>query len=150
MLLSSTSSHRTLMVDVKLVLSHSDFHLSTIFITLRPNCDISMSILYKRIFLILSSPVHIHVILKLAPAFSQKSEKIHFVRTFCSSTTKTSMVTPIFLVYNFNKDSASFQWEKNWHIKSMFSFLAILAIVHIELQRLKKRVSRLSLFWRIK
>ena len=33
---------RTSMVDVKLVLSHFDFHLSTIFITLRSNCDISM------------------------------------------------------------------------------------------------------------
>ena len=26
-----------------------------------------------------------------------------------------SMVTPIFLFHNFNKDKASFQWEKNWH-----------------------------------
>ena len=30
-----------------------------------------------------------------------------------------------FLFHDFNKDSASFQWEKNWH-KSMFSFSAIL------------------------
>ena len=29
-----------------------------------------------------------------------------------------------FLFHDFNKDSASFRWEKNWH-KSMFSFLAI-------------------------
>ena len=32
---------------------------------------------------------------------------------------------PHFLFHDFNKDSASFRWEKNWH-KSMFSFLAIL------------------------
>ena len=32
---------------------------------------------------------------------------------------------PHFLFRDFNNDSASFQWEKNWH-KSMFSFLAIL------------------------
>ena len=28
--------------SVKLVLTHFDFHLSAIFITLRPSCDISM------------------------------------------------------------------------------------------------------------
>ena len=32
---------------------------------------------------------------------------------------------PHFLFHDFNKDSASYRWEKNWH-KSMFSFLAIL------------------------
>ena len=50
----------------------------------------------KTDFLILSSPLHIHSILKLAPVLSQKSEKMHLVRTFCSSTAKTSTVTPIF------------------------------------------------------
>ena len=30
-----------------------------------------------------------------------------------------------FLFHDFNKDSASFRWEKDWH-KSMFSFLAVL------------------------
>ena len=47
-------------------------------------------------FCILSSPFHIHSILKLAPVISQNSEKTHLVRTFCSSTAKTSTVTPIF------------------------------------------------------
>ena len=50
----------------------------------------------KTDFLILSSPYDIHLILKLAPVLSQKSEKMHLVRTFCSSTAKTSTVTPIF------------------------------------------------------
>ena len=50
----------------------------------------------KKDFLILSSHVHIHAILKLAPVLSQKSEKMRLVRTFCSSTAKTSTVTPIF------------------------------------------------------
>ena len=76
--------------------THFDFHLNAFFITLCPKCDISMKILKKRIFLILSSRFHIHSILKLAPVFSQKSEKMHLVRTFCSSTTKKSAVTPIF------------------------------------------------------
>ena len=49
----------------------------------------------KTDFLILSSPFHIHSILKLAPVLSQKSEKMHLMRTFCSSTAKTSTVTPI-------------------------------------------------------
>ena len=50
----------------------------------------------KTDFLILSSPFHVHSILKLAPVLSQKSSKMHLVRTFCSSTAKTSTVTPIF------------------------------------------------------
>ena len=47
----------------------------------------------KTDFLILSSPFHIHSILKLAPVLSQKSEKIHLVRTFCSSTSKRQLKT---------------------------------------------------------
>ena len=47
-------------------------------------------------FLILFSPFRIHAVLKLAPVLSQKSRKMHLVRTFCSSTAKTSTVTPIF------------------------------------------------------
>ena len=54
-----------------------------------------------------------HSILKLAPVLSQKSEEMHLVRAFCSSTAKT--------FHDFNKDCASFQWHK-----SMFSFLAML------------------------
>ena len=51
---------------------------------------------------------------------------MRLVRTFCSSTAKTSMVTPIFFsMILLSKDSSSFRWEKNWR-KSMFSFLAIL------------------------
>ena len=37
-----------------------------------------------------------HSILKLAPVVSQKSEKTHLVRIFCSYAAKTSTVTPIF------------------------------------------------------
>ena len=44
----------------------------------------------------LSSPFHIHSILKLAPVLSQKSENMYLVRTFCSSAVKTSTVTPRF------------------------------------------------------
>ena len=44
----------------------------------------------------LSSPFHIHSILKLAPVPSQKSGKMHLVRTFCCSIAKTSTVTSIF------------------------------------------------------
>ena len=51
---------------------------------------------------------------------------MRLVHTFCSSTMKTSIVTPIFyFMILLNKDSSSFRWEKNWH-KSMFRFLAIL------------------------
>ena len=41
-LLSSTSSRRTSVVDVKLVLTHFDFHLNGLFITLCPKCYISI------------------------------------------------------------------------------------------------------------
>ena len=44
----------------------------------------------------LSSPFHIHAILKLAPVLSQNSEKMYLVRTFLSSAVKRSTVTPRF------------------------------------------------------
>ena len=57
----------------------------------------------------LSSPFHIHAILKLAPVLSQKSEKMYLVRTFCSSAVKRSTLTPQISFHDFNKNSASFQ-----------------------------------------
>ena len=45
----------------------------------------------------------------------------HFLQLYC----KNEYGDPHFLFHDFNKDSASFRWEKNWH-KSMFSFLSIL------------------------
>ena len=45
----------------------------------------------------------------------------HFLQLY----RKNEYGDPLFLFHDFNKDSASFLWEKNWH-KSMFSFLAIL------------------------
>ena len=72
----------------------------------------------------LSSPFHIHSILKLALVLSQKSEKMHLVRTFCSSTAKTSTVTPIFYFMILMMTVLPFDEKKNWH-KSMFGFLAI-------------------------
>ena len=44
----------------------------------------------------LPSPFQTLAILKLAPVFAQKSKEMHSVRTFFSSTAKTSTVTPIF------------------------------------------------------
>ena len=64
----------------------------------------------KTDFLILSFPFHISAILKFAPVLSQKWEEMHLVRTFCSSTAKTSTVTPIFYsIILLNKDSSSFR-----------------------------------------
>ena len=80
---------------------------------------------FQRNFLILSCPFHIHSILKLVPVLSQKSEKMHLVRTFCSSTAKTSTVTPIFYFIFLIRTVLPFDEKKNWH-KSMFKFLAIL------------------------
>ena len=65
--------------------------------------------------------------LKLAPVLSQKSEKMHLVRTSCSSLPgKRVRWTPFFISWFYrNKDSASFRWEQKLH-KSMFSFTAVL------------------------
>ena len=79
----------------------------------------------KTDFSILSSPFHIHSILKLAPVPSQKSEKNAFGAHFLQLYRKNEYGDPHFLFHDFNKDSASFRWEKNWH-KSMLIFLAIL------------------------
>ena len=73
----------------------------------------------------LSSPFHIHSILKLAPVFSQKLKRNAFGAHFLQLYRKNEYGDPHFLFHDFNKDSAFFQWAKNWH-KSMFSFLAIL------------------------
>ena len=78
----------------------------------------------KTEFLILSSPFHVHSILKLSPVLSQKSEKMYLVRTFCRSTAKTSTVIPIFYFMILIRTVLPFDEKKNWH-KSMFSFLAI-------------------------
>ena len=45
----------------------------------------------------------------------------HFLQLY----RKNEYGDPHFLFHDFNKDSATFRWEKNWH-KSMFSFLSIL------------------------
>ena len=58
----------------------------------------------------LSSTFHVHATLKIAPILPQKSQEMQVVRTFCSSTAKTSTVTLIFLHY-FNNNNASFQWQ---------------------------------------
>ena len=72
----------------------------------------------------LSSPFHIHSILKLAPVLSQKSRKSIWC-ALSAALPQKRVRWPHFLFHEFNKDSASFRWEKNWH-KSMFSFSAIL------------------------
>ena len=79
----------------------------------------------KKDFLILSSPFHIHSILKLAPVLSQKIGENAFGANFLQLYSKNEYGDPHFLFHDFNKDSVSFRWEKNWH-KSMFGFLAIL------------------------
>ena len=45
----------------------------------------------------------------------------HFLQLY----RKNEYGDPHFLFHDFNRDSASFRWEKNWH-KPTFSFLAIL------------------------
>ena len=56
---------------------------------------------------------------------SQKSEKMHVVRTFCSSTAKTSTVTPIIYFKILIRTVLPSDEKKKWH-KYMFSVLEIL------------------------
>ena len=46
-----------------------------------------------------SSTFHINSILKLVPVLSQKLKEMQMVRTFCSSTAKTSTVSLIFFYF---------------------------------------------------
>ena len=55
------------------------------------------------------------------PKIEENAFGAHFLQLY----RKNEYSDPHFLFHDFNKDSASFRWEKNWH-KSMFSFLAIL------------------------
>ena len=108
-LLISTSSRRTSMVDVKLVLTHFDFHLNAFFITLCPKCDIPDVNSVNTDFLTLSSPTHITCYFETRPVLPQKSTEMHLVCTICSSTTKNECGDPQFSFHDFNKDSASFR-----------------------------------------
>ena len=108
-LLSSTSSRRTSIVDVKLVLTHFDFHLNAFFITLCLKCDIPDVNSVNTDFLILSSPTHITCYFETRPVLPQKSTEMHLVCTICSSTTKNECGDPQFSFHDFNKDSASFR-----------------------------------------
>ena len=79
----------------------------------------------KTDFLILSSPFCIHSIFETRPSLLSKIKENAFGAHFLQLYRKNEFGDPHFLFHDFNKDSASFRWEKNWH-KSMFSFLAIL------------------------
>ena len=59
------------------------------------------------------------------PSPLSKIEENVFGAHFLQLYRKNEYGDPHFLFHDFNKDSASFRREKNWH-KSMFSFLAIL------------------------
>ena len=100
-------------MDVKLVLTHFDFHLSAMSITLCPNC--CDNYLYvnsvKTYFLMLSFPFHIHAILKLIPVLSHKSEKkyfgVHFLRLYY----KNQYGDPHFLFHDYGSDMTMLQLE---------------------------------------
>ena len=80
----------------------------------------------------LSSPFHIHAILKLAPVLSQKSEEMHLVHTFCSSISKTSTVTPLFYFMMLIRTVLPFN-EKKIGINLSSVLWQIYQIVQIEL-----------------
>ena len=61
----------------------------------------------------LSSSFNIYAILKLTPVLSQTSEKMHLLRTFSSSTAKTSTVTLNFYVMILNSAFLKRKKKKN-------------------------------------
>ena len=79
----------------------------------------------KMDFLILSSPFSQTFYFETHPSPLSKIRENAFGAHFLQLYRKHECGDPHFLFHDFNKDSASFRWEKNWH-KSMFSFLAIL------------------------
>ena len=79
----------------------------------------------KTNFLILSSPLSHTFYFETRPSSLSKIKENAFGAHFLQLYRKNECGDPHFLFHGFNKDSASFQWEKNWH-KSMFSFSAIL------------------------
>ena len=63
-------------MDVELVLTFFDFHLSVIFITLGSNYDTSVDLnSIKTDVLMLSSPFHVHAILPYSPQSSVKNRR---------------------------------------------------------------------------
>ena len=62
---------------------------------------------------------------------------VHFLQLY----RKNEYVDPHFICHDFNKNSASFQWQKNWH-KSMFSFMAILLKFSIVCVQIKATLER--------
>ena len=107
------------------MLSHFDFHLNALFLTLCPKCDISIKNSEKRIFNTFFPLSHTFYF-EIRPSPLSKIWENAFGAHFLQLYRKNEHGDPHFLFHDFNKDSASFQWEKNWH-KSMFSSLAMLS-----------------------
>ena len=66
-----------------------------------------------------------YILFETRPSPLSKTGENAFGAHFLQLYRKNKYGNPHFLSHDFNKDSASFRWEKNWH-KSMFSFSAIL------------------------
>ena len=79
----------------------------------------------KTDFLILSSPFRIHSIWNSPQSSLKNQGKCIWCALSAALPQKRVYGDPHFLFHDFNKDSASFRWEKNLH-KSVFSFLPIL------------------------
>ena len=76
---------------------------------------------FFKTFFLLSHTCHFETRPSPLSKIGENAFGTHFLKFY----RKNEHGDPHFLFHDFNKDSASFRWEKNWH-KSMFSFLAIL------------------------
>ena len=72
-------------------------------------------------FFPLSHTCHFESCSRPLPKIEENAFGAHFLQLY----RKNEYGDPHFLFHDFNKDSASFRWEKKW-LNSMFSFLTIL------------------------
>ena len=111
-LLSSTSSRRTSIVDVKRVLTHFDFHLNAFLITLFPNvisqCKFCKNGFFFSTFFLLSHTCHFETRPSSLSKIGENAFGAHFLKFY----RKNENGDPYFLFHDFNKDSASFRCEK--------------------------------------
>ena len=118
--MSSTSSPKTSMVDVKLVLTHFYFHSSAIFITLRPNRDTQYKFCKNWFFHCFLLP-SVYIPFWNSPQSCLKNRRKCIYCALSAALPQQWIRWPPFLLHDFNKNSASFQWEKI-DLNLLFSF----------------------------
>ena len=130
------------------MLTHFDFHLNTFLshcvLNVISRCKFCKNGFFNTFF-----PLSHTFYFETRPVLSQKSEKMRLVRTSCSSTAKTSTVSPIFYFMILIKTVLPFD-EKKIGTNLCSVFWQFYSIVRIEPSRVEKCASNLILLWSVK